>query len=153
MKRLTHEQGVYVSQLAYFLCTASTKLTFLFFFLRIFPLKVVRNWCFIGIGSTVAYLVSSGLTMAFACWPISGKLKVDYKSTDADSHVSVWAGWSKEATPKYCIDQNIFFLTASGVNIVIDILIALIPMPHLWRLSLSVRKKLMLIAIFCVGFV
>lgn len=142
-----------MSQLTYFLCTAFTKLTFLFFFLRIFPLKLVHTWCFLGIGLTVTNLVGFGLTMVFACWPISGEWKVDYNLADTDIRVAIRTGWSKEVAPMYCIDQNIFFLTASGVNIGIDILIALIPMPYLWRLSLSVRKKLMLIAIFCVGFV
>ena len=67
--------------------------------------------------------------------------------------IAIWTGWSKEHAPRYCINQNAFFLTASGVNIGIDVLIGLIPLPHLWRLKLSLKKKLMLIAIFSVGFV
>lgn len=71
---------------------------------------------------------------------------------DAKGRAAVWDGWSKEVTPQYCIDQDVFFLTESGVNIGIDISIPLIHMLHLRRLSLLVRKKLVLITIFCVGF-
>lgn len=144
---------MYISQIFYFLCTGFTKLTFLLFFLRIFPLRVVRIWCFIGIGLSVAYVIGFGLTMVFACWPIQGRAIVSSQWTSTDMCIAIWTGWSKEHAPRYCINQNAFFLTASGVNIGIDVFIGLIPLPHLWRLKLSLKKKLMLIAIFSVGFV
>jgi hypothetical protein len=143
---------VYISQISYFLCTGLTKLCFLFLFLRIFPLKVVRRWCFVGIGLSVVYVVGFGLTMVFACWPIQGKADLSPLPAIPDQNTAIWTGWSKEEAPRYCINQNAFFLYASGVNIGIDILIGLIPLPHLWKLNLSLNKKSMLTAIFSVGF-
>ncbi|KAF2831752.1 hypothetical protein CC86DRAFT_431686, partial [Ophiobolus disseminans] len=52
----------------------------------------------------------------------------------------------------YCINQNIFYYWAAAVNIANDILIALIPIPELWKLNFSVRKKVLLSAVFGVGF-
>lgn len=143
----------YMTQIIYFLCTGLTKLCFLFFFLRIFPLKVVRIWCYIGIGLSVAYIAGFGSSMVFACWPISCKTTGRRRAAKTDQLIAIWTAWSTVEDPKYCIDQNIFFYTGSGADISIDILIALIPFPHLWRLKLSMKKKLMLIAIFSVGFV
>jgi len=58
-----------------------------------------------------------------------------------------------EEKPVYCIDQNLFYYFAAAANISSDIVIALIPIPQLWRLNLTIKKKLLLSAVFGVGFV
>jgi hypothetical protein len=67
--------------------------------------------------------------------------------------LAIWTVWLGESeAPAYCINQNTFYYCAAAVNIGSDVLIALIPIPQLWKLRFSVRKKLLLSAIFGVGF-
>ncbi|UPX11213.1 uncharacterized protein EKO05_0001833 [Ascochyta rabiei] len=127
----------YVCQNLYFWCSGFQKLCFLFFFLRIFPSENARRWCLVGIALAIGYSVGFGLTMTFSCWPIS----------------AIWTRWAMEKTPVYCINLKLFYYIAAAVNISSDLLIALIPIPQLWRLNLSLRRKLYLLAVFGVGFI
>jgi hypothetical protein len=126
---------VYASQVGYFLSSGFTKLSFLAFYLRIFPAKNTRKAAFVFIGITIAYTMAFDLTMIFACKPIS----------------AVWTSWAGEDHIDYCINQNKFYYCAAAVNITLDIAILIIPIPELLKLKLSVKKKLFLLAIFSVG--
>ena len=75
--------------------------------------------------------------MIFACNPVS----------------AVWTSWDGETKYNYCINQNLFYYVAAGVNIAIDIAIVAIPLPELWKLKMSTKKKLLLLSMFCVGLV
>jgi hypothetical protein len=91
----------------------------------------------IGIAVSLGYAAGFGFPMMFACWPIP----------------AIWTAWLGESeAPRYCINQNIFYYCAAAINIGSDVLIALIPIPQLWKLSFSVKKKLLLSAVFSVGF-
>lgn len=48
--------------------------------------------------------------------------------------------------------QNLFYYFAAAVNISSDLMIALTPIPQLWKLSLTLKKRVLLSAIFGVGF-
>ena len=126
---------VYASQVAYFLSSGLTKLTFLFFYLRIFPAKNLRKAVFVFVGITIGYALAFDVTMIFACKPIS----------------AVWTGWMKESVPDYCINQNTFYYVAAALNISIDVAILILPIPELYRLKLSLKKKILLMSIFSVG--
>lgn len=41
---------------------------------------------------------------------------------------------------------------AAGLNLVLDLAVLILPLPELARLSMSLRKKLQILAMFCVGF-
>lgn len=84
---------------------------------------------------SIAYSLGFGVTMIFACKPISG----------------TWTSWDGESKQDYCINQNLFYLVAAGFNIGIDLAIVLIPIPELIKLKLSMRKKVFLFAMFSVG--
>jgi hypothetical protein len=43
------------------------------------------------------------------------------------------------------------FLSASCLNLVLDVMIVTFPMPMFWRLQMRTRKKLALVAIFGIG--
>jgi hypothetical protein len=82
---------------------------------------------------------------------LSQLLRVRERISDTSS--AVWTAWLGESeAPDYCINQNIFYYCAAAVNIGSDVLIALIPIPQLWKLRFSLRKKLLLSAVFSVGF-
>jgi hypothetical protein len=62
----------------------------------------------------------------------------------------VWDFWDKEHEGR-CLDINTFMVSASAVNIVVDLIIIILPIPELLNLKLSWRKKIGLMAIFLVG--
>ena len=95
----------------------------------------MKKIIFVFIGITMAYTIGFGITIIFACKPIS----------------AYWTSWDGARKPDYCINQNKFYLIAAGFNIAIDIAIVLIPIPELMKLKLSNRKKLFLCSIFSVG--
>jgi hypothetical protein len=66
-------QVIYICQNFYFWCSGFQKLCFLFLFLRIFPSESARWLCYAGIVISIGYATGFGLTMMFACWPISGQ--------------------------------------------------------------------------------
>lgn len=70
----------------------------------------------------------------------------------ADSFfAAAWTSWDAETPYDYCINQQVFWFVAAGYNIAVDIYIVIIPIPELLKLNLSMRKKLMLVAIFSTG--
>ena len=64
---------------------------------------------------------------------------------------AVWTSWDMETPYDYCINQQVFWFVAAGYNIAVDIYIVLIPISELLKLNLSLKKKLMLVAIFSTG--
>ncbi|KAF2445758.1 hypothetical protein P171DRAFT_520501 [Karstenula rhodostoma CBS 690.94] len=129
-------QMIYASQAGYFITIGFTKLTFLFFFLYIFPTTGVRTTVFILMGITVLHSLGFELALIFSCLPIK----------------AVWTGWMREEPFDYCMNQNAFIYAAAGTNIAIDLGILAVPIPQLLKLKLSLRRKFFLICIFSVGF-
>lgn len=96
--------------------------------------------------------------MTFACKPISGesrlislKLVIAYITGVDYSYLAVWTSWDMETPYDHCINQSVFWFVAAGYNIAVDVYIVVIPIPELMKLNLSLRKKLMLVAIFSTG--
>lgn len=52
-----------------------------------------------------------------------------------------------------CINQIRFFQTTSLINLILDVVALVIPLPVLWRLVAPVRTRLALCGIFSVGLV
>ncbi|KAL8798381.1 MAG: hypothetical protein Q9182_006703 [Xanthomendoza sp. 2 TL-2023] len=56
--------------------------------------------------------------------------------------------------PGHCVNIDDFFIASGSVNVVLDFIIFILPIPLLWRLRTSFNQKLILTAIFTVaGFV
>ncbi|KAL5401423.1 hypothetical protein PMIN06_004714 [Paraphaeosphaeria minitans] len=128
-------QMIYASQAGYFLTIGFTKLTFLFFFLYIFPTQGVRTTVFILMGITVCHSLGFELALIFSCLPIR----------------AVWTGWMKEEPYHYCMNQNAFIYAAAGTNFAIDLGILTVPIPQLLKLKLSLRRKFFMVCIFSTG--
>lgn len=41
---------------------------------------------------------------------------------------------------------------AAGLNLVLDVAVLILPLPELYQLSMSAKKKVQILAMFCVGF-
>lgn len=87
-------------------------------------------------GITVCHSIGFELALIFGCKPIH----------------ATWTGWMKEEPINYCMNQNAFIYSGAGTNIAIDLAVLSIPLPQLFKLKLSLRRKLFLVAIFSVGF-
>ncbi|KAK1585038.1 CFEM domain-containing protein [Colletotrichum navitas] len=122
-------------EILYLGALAVTKISILLFYLKIFSKKEIRLGCWVLIGLNIAYLIVFELTCIFQCSPVEG----------------AWKGWDKEF-PAKCNNINIQGWAAAVVNIALDLATLLLPLRELYSLSLSLKKKLMVMMMFCVGF-
>lgn len=82
-------------------------------------------------GLVVGFFVSCSLAAIFGCQPVS-------------------YFWNQDQ-PGRCIDEFMFFKVNGIVNLILDIVVLLLPLPMLWRLQMHVKKKIALSVIFSLG--
>jgi hypothetical protein len=74
---------------------------------------------------------------------------VGYISTQcsvwADQNLAIWTAWEMEKAPAYCTDQILFHYFAAGINIALDVMIALIPITQQWKLTLDLKKEVFVV--------
>ena len=124
----------YAGELVYDTTNAVTKLSILAFYLRIFTDRMFKRSVYVLMAFIVAFLLFTLPATIFQCTPVS----------------HVWTGWTGE-TKGHCFGVSTGTWIVSSVNITEDIAVILLPIPHLLKLSLSPKKKLQVIAMFCVG--
>lgn len=93
-----------------------------------------KRMTYIVMGLCIAYLCSMAPTDIFQCTPIS----------------YTWTGWRNE-TEGHCLNIYIQAWVSGILNVVLDIAVILLPIPHLLKLNLSRKKKLQVVAMFSVG--
>lgn len=121
----------YVLQMSYVSTLPTVKIAVLLFYRRIFPSKAFR-WALYMIGTfLLLFLLSSLLTSALQCLPIS----------------SFW----QPSVKHHCIDQVKFYIVHGSLNFVSDLFVVLMPMPILWRLHLPAGRKWKLLVLFLLG--
>lgn len=114
---------------------ASTKVSILCFYIRIFtPLDRYSRYAIaFGFFLTISYPIVVWVTMGNCCRPISFY-------------------WNQFIGAKgTCIDVNTFFLALGIVNMLNDFIVLLIPIPRILKLQMTNRKKLAISAIMAVG--
>ncbi|KAF2709866.1 hypothetical protein K504DRAFT_429933 [Pleomassaria siparia CBS 279.74] len=124
----------WITEVFYFMAVAFTKISFLFFCLRIFPRKELRTTIFTLVAICTAYGIAFVVTCLFNCTPIP----------------YIWESWDGEHTGK-CIKLNIFAWVHAVMNIVLDVIIISVPIPELWGLSLNIKKKIHIMMMFSIG--
>lgn len=107
----------------------------LFFYLKVFPKKSFRICTYALILINLVYAVVYDLLLIFQCNPISG----------------AWRTWDGEFEAQ-CISINGLGWSAAAINIALDLAVIFLPLPELYKLSLSLRKRLQIMAMFAVGF-
>jgi hypothetical protein len=118
----------------YDFCISVTKLSILAFYLRIFTDRTFKRLTYGMMAICTAYMFATIIATIWQCTPLS----------------YVWTGWSGE-TEGHCIDVFVLTWIATSLNILLDILIILLPIPHLLKLTLSRKKKIQIVSMFCVG--
>ncbi|KAK8047128.1 hypothetical protein PG996_015192 [Apiospora saccharicola] len=133
----SHIRGQFTLGLAasYILSSEVAKISILMFYFRISPDKRfhIAVGGMIGILSTYSALYI--LLNIFGCTPVS----------DAWNVAKQAAGEAK------CIDKGKFYLAAVAVNVAIDFIILLLPIPVIAPLQMPLRRKISLCLLFATG--
>ncbi|KAK2022088.1 CFEM domain-containing protein [Colletotrichum zoysiae] len=125
----------FIDESLYLTCLGLTKISVLFFYLRIFPNKSFRHatyatMCYIGLSTTILLFMQ-----IFQCMPFSYN----------------WEGWKGEFGPHYCLNINVLAFVAGGLSISHDIIILFLPIPLLWHLNMGLRSKIGIFIMFSLG--
>jgi hypothetical protein len=127
-------QYFWVSEIAYFSTLGFIKLSFLLFFLQIFPEKRFRKIVWAVIYFQIASMIAFGFAAAFVCTPVS----------------FAWKQWDGEHTGK-CINNNALAFTHAAHSILVDFITLSLPITQIWKLHLGMRKKIGVLLMFSVG--
>lgn len=111
-----------------------TKLSVLLFFRRIFQVRAFRVANNVFIGLTLAWGLAFTLAVSFQCWPAR----------------MFWEAFESEYA-LHCVDVKSFYLAVAVSDLLLDVLIFVLPLPHLATLKLPWRRKLAVTAIFLLG--
>lgn len=133
--QITHTlKCFYFTIITYFITTSLVKLTFVTFYIRIFPSvhtrRVLWGTCILICLNAVAFV----LVGVFQCTPIN----------------AYWARWTEPET-RHCIDLNAIAWSNAAINIALDLWILAIPLWELRRLQLHWKKKIGVGLMFSVG--
>ncbi|CAN9087251.1 unnamed protein product [Alternaria alternata] len=111
-----------------------SKISILFFYLRVFPAKSFRVLTYSVMAVCALYTVAFFVATLIQCRPIS----------------MAWTQWDglHEGT---CNDIHLQGWIAAAINIFLDAVVMALPMKHLAGLNMSLKKKLMVMAMFGVG--
>lgn len=112
------------------------QLSLLAFLLRVFATHSFKVCVWVFMGIVVIFGTGNTFAMIFPTDPIP----------------FFWKGWAGEMEGTG-IDMNLFCWVRSAIEIALDISIICLPLPHLYRLQMSWRKKVQVLAMFSVGFV
>jgi len=129
---LTSDQDFYLSIVFYCAALFAIKMTFIIQYYRVLAVQHMRN---VYIGAMVivgGWGLSQLLVGIFICTPV--------------------AGFWDSSVGATCI-PNIpqWYINAAG-NIITDVAVFVLPLPALWKLNLARPQKLILMGIFCLGF-
>ncbi|KAK3313996.1 pth11-like integral membrane protein [Apodospora peruviana] len=128
-------QIMYAYTFVYAAAATATKVSILFFYRRIFVTTDLsfRISIYLGFFLSLSYPIIVWITMANCCKPLS-------------FYWNQFSGAQGE-----CIDSKSFFLALGIVNMLNDIFILMIPIPQIFKLQMSNKKKVAVTGILLLG--
>ena len=108
------------------------KLSMLHLYLTIFPTQRFRYAIFAMMMFVIGYWAISLLRMVFLCHPISYE-------------------WNKSIRGGTCLNTAAAYYSISGINLGLDLVVVMLPMPILWTLQMPISKKVAISMIFGMG--
>ena len=129
---LTWHQDFYLSICFYCAALLFIKLAFLFGYYRVLAVQHMRIVYIVAIVVVGGWALSQTLVGIFICSPIRG----------------FW----DSTIPSKCIPNIPQWYINAGGNIATDVAVFCLPLPAIWKLQLKKQQKILLISIFCLGF-
>ncbi|KAL3431599.1 hypothetical protein BDV09DRAFT_188271 [Aspergillus tetrazonus] len=123
----------YAGIIAFYLSVSLAKLSILFFYLRIFTTDTFKRIAYTMILLCSAYGVGSVVASILDCMPPS----------------YFWTRFDGVSTG-YCVSQTAFKVIPP-VNIALDVVVMILPLPLLARLNLPLQKKIRVLSMFSMG--
>ncbi|KFZ02212.1 hypothetical protein V500_00365 [Pseudogymnoascus sp. VKM F-4518 (FW-2643)] len=121
----------YISQILYILVQGLAKVSILLLYLRIFPDRNFRRIIHIALVWMAARTIIFVCVIVFQCIPVA-------------------VSWDQSVVGK-CADQQAFVYAGAAVSIFEDIVIMFLPVYELNALTLSLKKRLVLVFMFALG--
>ncbi|KAL4899590.1 hypothetical protein BDW74DRAFT_108809 [Aspergillus multicolor] len=121
-------------QFLWVLSLMCTKISILFLYLRIFPVRWLVVSSYATMAVIVAWAIATILAGCLICRPFA-------------------YNWDKTIPTGRCGDQVASFTATGVINLVTDVVVLTLPMPSLSRLQMAMYKKVTLIAVFGLGAV
>lgn len=128
---INNPQLFVIAEVLYIANLTATKISILFFYLRVFQLRWFRNAVWVTMFMVAAWGVAFSLVIVFQCHPISG-------------------AWDR-TVPSKCLPLNAIAYSSAAISIAQDILILGLPVTQLLGLQMNLRKKLNVLAMFGIG--
>lgn len=127
----TLSQTIVGAEIIYVAGVNMYKLSLLFFYFRVFPLRVVRIGGYICGGISTAWCVACILAATFQCTP----------------RERLWKPWAHGT----CINLFLTQLCISVPSILCDVGILCLPLPHVLRLKTNLTQRILLMFVFLLG--
>ncbi|KAH8674367.1 hypothetical protein BGZ60DRAFT_526338 [Tricladium varicosporioides] len=124
----------YFDELLYLGSLSMVRVSILCFYLRIFPQKIFRGIIFAIIACNIVYGTAFILVSIFQCIPVH----------------AAWTGWDGTSQAK-CVNVNVVGWTSGAINIVLDVIVLLLPLPGLAKLVMPWERKIHILLIFGLG--
>ena len=107
------------------------KISFLLFYRRVFVIKWFLHVT-VGIGAlVVVWCLSVTFSVIFECQPVG----------------SYW----QPKLQQHCIDSQKFYWANGISNLLLDVIILCLPVPMIWKLQMSTKRKISLTLVFALG--
>ncbi|KAF1846063.1 uncharacterized protein K460DRAFT_431062 [Cucurbitaria berberidis CBS 394.84] len=126
----------FLGEIFYVLALAISKISILFFYLRVFPAKEFRLKIYAVMGVCVAYTIAFFFATTLQCIPVS----------------MAWNQWDGLHKGR-CNDIHLQGWVAAAINIVLDAWVMILPLNNLARLNMKLKQKLMVMSMFSVGII
>jgi hypothetical protein len=111
------------------------RVSMLCLYLRIFPQRTFTRTVYAIMTVNVLYGMTFIFASIFQCIPVS----------------AAWTRWDGTVRAK-CINANAIGWTSAAINIVLDAVIIVLPLPGLTRLVMSWERKIYILVMFSLGF-
>ncbi|KAF2870875.1 hypothetical protein BDV95DRAFT_607990 [Massariosphaeria phaeospora] len=126
-------QMAMATQLLFVPITALTKISILLTYLRIFPSRLNRLFCYWMMGFTTVWAFGAFFMALFQCSPVQ----------------SYW--YIAEYPNRKCINVGPLYYITGGLNVISDGLIFLWPAKDLVQIHISLKQRVTLVAMFTLG--
>ena len=128
----------FVAEVFYLTSTVLTKISILFFYLRVFTNQIFRKIVWTVLAITAAFYVGLLFPLIFQCSPVS----------------YTWTRWGGEHAG-HCINVGAGIVSHAALNMALDLIVLMLPIPLLFRLQLtySMTAKVHIFVMFSFGLV